>query len=388
MKKQKLSEEEIEVIIIDSEEEEDEEEEEQEEEEEEKTKEEEKKEEEKKVVTERVVFLCLGCKEKNIRPHAALISDRDQLYNQKNKCRFCAVSPEKTKVTQPPKKINQPPKKVPWNKDPVRVMFFDLYNNMIGAERRSFKEYVQLRDAGFKQPQWKGGSDLKHHTELYDYFFSCKWTKFENPFLFKDYDNTVKSMLIEKGPYQVSIAKINRDLPPMKANITFVPLFMNGVHRVNINDIRYYIAYTKGKIFNPMRSLVKNHIARLYYNAQLSSSKRKGEAAIITITRDHILNKLIEQNGYCVKSGLWMNCEYELNPFQMSLDRIDNRKGYIPENIRLVCLFMNFMERVTRRAHESDDEYEERYQKYHQYQIKYDLIKAYSNENILDLPSE
>jgi hypothetical protein len=55
------------------------------------------------------------------------------------------------------------------------------------------------------------------------------------------------------------------------------------------------------------------------------------------------------QNGKCAVTGIDLNVKFihtknqrtDKNPYQASLDRIDNNKGYIKGNVRFVCLMFN-----------------------------------------------
>ena len=55
-----------------------------------------------------------------------------------------------------------------------------------------------------------------------------------------------------------------------------------------------------------------------------------------------------KQNGKCAVSGLTMiiprrEIKTEKSLFQASVDRIDNEKGYTPDNVQFVCLGINYM---------------------------------------------
>lgn len=56
---------------------------------------------------------------------------------------------------------------------------------------------------------------------------------------------------------------------------------------------------------------------------------------------------LVKSGGRCALSGIvldWDECrrgDYRVSPWRVSVDRIDSRKGYAPENCRVVCLAAN-----------------------------------------------
>lgn len=83
-------------------------------------------------------------------------------------------------------------------------------------------------------------------------------------------------------------------------------------------------------------------LAVLYRDAQ-KRAKRSGIEFEIT---PEYLKTLYEQcDGCCVVTGLPFDCrrsdDYARAPYRPSLDRIDNRKGYVFGNCRLVLWFVN-----------------------------------------------
>ena len=60
---------------------------------------------------------------------------------------------------------------------------------------------------------------------------------------------------------------------------------------------------------------------------------------IINITNNQIWNVFLKQRGYCRYTG------EKLTDANMSLDRIDSKKGYIKNNIQWVTKGINFMKR-------------------------------------------
>ncbi|MBV30860.1 MAG: hypothetical protein CL504_09515 [Actinobacteria bacterium] len=57
-----------------------------------------------------------------------------------------------------------------------------------------------------------------------------------------------------------------------------------------------------------------------------------------------ILNDIYEQQkGFCAVSGLPLLHTNEEADFSISIDRLDNDKGYTDDNIRLVCRRVNLM---------------------------------------------
>jgi hypothetical protein len=65
------------------------------------------------------------------------------------------------------------------------------------------------------------------------------------------------------------------------------------------------------------------------------------------LAANHIEDLWRRQGGCCAVSGILFNDErfdhvLVKHPFEPSLDRIDSRAGYTPEDVRLVCTCANF----------------------------------------------
>lgn len=71
--------------------------------------------------------------------------------------------------------------------------------------------------------------------------------------------------------------------------------------------------------------------------------KRHSQTSIpVSIDEEFILDLYNRQGGRCYWTGLEMiPSKINKYPFQPSLDRIDNSKGYTPDNVVLCCLSMN-----------------------------------------------
>lgn len=46
--------------------------------------------------------------------------------------------------------------------------------------------------------------------------------------------------------------------------------------------------------------------------------------------------------GHCEVSGLTLVTDQKMHPYQPSLDRVDNTRGYTFDNVRMVCLIVNY----------------------------------------------
>lgn len=71
-----------------------------------------------------------------------------------------------------------------------------------------------------------------------------------------------------------------------------------------------------------------------------SAKSRKGEAKVHTLTKEDIVKKWETQKGLCFYSKMKMVCQGRSN-WQMSIERLDNSKGYTEENTVLCCLEFN-----------------------------------------------
>lgn len=79
-----------------------------------------------------------------------------------------------------------------------------------------------------------------------------------------------------------------------------------------------------------------------YYGAR-DRAKLKGISFHIGL--DDIQNLWYEQRGLCALSGIEMTYCFDLGrvPTNVSIDKIDKSKGYIKDNIQLVCMAVNQM---------------------------------------------
>jgi hypothetical protein len=89
---------------------------------------------------------------------------------------------------------------------------------------------------------------------------------------------------------------------------------------------------------NDIETFLKASIKMSHWNAQ----KRK---LVYEISLKDLLNLWEKQNGICALSGESMTHIRGKGRVitNVSIDRIDSKKGYIVENIQLVCQFCNFI---------------------------------------------
>lgn len=98
-----------------------------------------------------------------------------------------------------------------------------------------------------------------------------------------------------------------------------------------------------GIYLNFRRSSVENTLLSVLWGAR-SRSKRINRD--FDITDDQILNLLIKQDYRCAMTGIKMNPSKQSgfknkDPYTVSIDRIDTSKGYLIDNVQLVCTICN-----------------------------------------------
>jgi hypothetical protein len=71
----------------------------------------------------------------------------------------------------------------------------------------------------------------------------------------------------------------------------------------------------------------------------LALARKRAE---VTINQHYLLELYDQQQGLCALSGIKLTwATGKMSPTSLSVDRIDNSKGYIPGNVRLVCVAIN-----------------------------------------------
>jgi len=83
------------------------------------------------------------------------------------------------------------------------------------------------------------------------------------------------------------------------------------------------------------------------FSAIINRAERKKLS--VEITKDDIISLYYKQNGICVLSGKRMLFEHNknetnqsiVNPWNISVDRLDSSKGYSIDNIQLICTIIN-----------------------------------------------
>jgi hypothetical protein len=84
--------------------------------------------------------------------------------------------------------------------------------------------------------------------------------------------------------------------------------------------------------------------------ANLSNSAKK-RGLQLNLTKEYIQKLWDDQNGLCAITGFPMELAKSqktsrarsFSPYRMSVDRIDSSVGYVENNVRLVCAYVNIM---------------------------------------------
>ena len=91
---------------------------------------------------------------------------------------------------------------------------------------------------------------------------------------------------------------------------------------------------------NTKEGFMKNCVRAAKYHAAKRLKKGRIEAGTFDLTYEDVVKKWDEQGGLCYYSHIPMVTS-SLSDWQMSIERLDNDKGYTPDNIVLVCLEFN-----------------------------------------------
>ena len=85
-------------------------------------------------------------------------------------------------------------------------------------------------------------------------------------------------------------------------------------------------------------------LRKLHVRARNNAQGRKGKE--FTVTVDHVIELASANNMRCMVSGTPFSLDKDKQtgrrPLAPSIDRIDSSIGYIPENVRVVCMITNY----------------------------------------------
>lgn len=92
---------------------------------------------------------------------------------------------------------------------------------------------------------------------------------------------------------------------------------------------------------NTIDSLIKTSI-------KYAKKRAKKKGLEFNLTKEFIYKLYEKQEGFCALSGIKMEHKsghekYRINPYNLSIDRIDSTQGYIQSNIQFTCGIINVM---------------------------------------------
>lgn len=93
------------------------------------------------------------------------------------------------------------------------------------------------------------------------------------------------------------------------------------------------IKRNKKDILSPFKPFVRRARRR-----EIENSKNY----TVNITPQYLKDLWEKQDGKCLITGIALTLKLNHSPYQASLDRIDNTKGYIEGNVRFVALIYNY----------------------------------------------
>ncbi len=92
--------------------------------------------------------------------------------------------------------------------------------------------------------------------------------------------------------------------------------------------------------------LSKKNVKPMSYNVRNAKRLSKSKGLEFNLTTEYVYELFNEQNEKCALTGVQMSIVWKNNIKkidQVSIDRIDNSKGYIQGNIQLVALGINYL---------------------------------------------
>jgi hypothetical protein len=129
-------------------------------------------------------------------------------------------------------------------------------------------------------------------------------------------------------------------------NLKYVGFKDGNTLNHSLSNLEY--SSQKTKIKEPVLPKGYNSLAKCFRSTKCRGSratrKRNMDDNYLTYKEVELLFE--KQNGRCAISGIKLDMSYKLNaernPFSPSIDRIDCNKGYNINNIRIVCMIVNF----------------------------------------------
>jgi hypothetical protein len=114
---------------------------------------------------------------------------------------------------------------------------------------------------------------------------------------------------------------------------------LNNPEKIKAQKKQYYTRVKDASKTDPIK-VCKSMLAS-------SKDRSKNRGRNHAITEADIINLWTTQKGICALTGLQMSSEIGDPYLVASLDRIDSRKGYVSNNIQLVCKWVNIAKKDT-----------------------------------------
>jgi hypothetical protein len=101
---------------------------------------------------------------------------------------------------------------------------------------------------------------------------------------------------------------------------------------------RQWLQDNKEKLLDQHRARNRKS-PRYAFSSTLALARKRAE---VTIDQSYLMSLYDAQEGLCALSGVRMTwATGKTSPTSISMDRIDNQKGYVEGNVRLVCVAVN-----------------------------------------------
>ena len=147
---------------------------------------------------------------------------------------------------------------------------------------------------------------------------------------------------IEKRKNEVKIKRTEKKCSKC-GEIKKIPEFYHSIRSLDGYD-------TQCKECNIKRNQIILNTLNGTTNNCIMSAKRRAKKKKVenNLTHEFIRELYKQQNGLCVLSKIKMEYEsghekYHMNPYRISIDRIDSTQGYTQDNVQLVCAKVNTM---------------------------------------------
>jgi hypothetical protein len=151
---------------------------------------------------------------------------------------------------------------------------------------------------------------------------------------------------INKRLKLIGFQPVNEYIGQLKATTNFVCPGCCKYFTARLHDVLRRHVVSCGCLRGRNNRKGTTHISRTYFSIikqHAQCKQRKSRNYEFNITIEYITELLIQQNFKCALSGLPIVAGYDISKMTASLDRIDNKKGYVPSNIQWVHKDINWL---------------------------------------------